>query len=91
MALWIAGIALTLLRRCTLIIVGLAHQRRLRADLPGGVDRLCDDTAKAGRSSAVGLYVTCFYAGGSFGAAVGGLAWTIGAGRPASRWSWPCC
>ena len=40
-------------------------------------------TAKAGRSSAVGLYVTSFYVGGSFGAAIGGLAWNIG--------GWPAC
>ena len=36
-------------------------------------------TAKSGRSSAVGLYVTSFYIGGSFGAALGGIAWTLGA------------
>ena len=35
-------------------------------------------TAKVGRSSAVGLYVTSFYIGGSCGAAAGGLAWTYG-------------
>jgi MFS family permease len=40
-------------------------------------------TAQAGRSSAVGLYVTSFYLGGSFGGAVGGLAWTLG--------GWPAC
>ena len=40
-------------------------------------------TAEAGRSSAVGLYVTSFYVGGSFGAAVGGVAWTLG--------RWPAC
>ena len=40
-------------------------------------------TAKVGRSSAVGLYVTSFYAGGSFGAALGGVAWTYG--------GWPAC
>ena len=40
-------------------------------------------TAKAGRSSAVGLYVTSFYVGGSFGAALGGLAWNFG--------GWPAC
>ena len=40
-------------------------------------------TAKAGRSSAVGLYVTSFYLGGSFGAAVGAIAWTLG--------GWPAC
>jgi predicted MFS family arabinose efflux permease len=40
-------------------------------------------TAKVGRSSAVGLYVTSFYVGGSFGAALGGIAWTLG--------GWPAC
>jgi predicted MFS family arabinose efflux permease len=40
-------------------------------------------TAQAGRSSAVGLYVTSFYLGGSFGAALGGIAWTWG--------GWPAC
>jgi predicted MFS family arabinose efflux permease len=40
-------------------------------------------TAKAGRSSAVGLYVTSFYIGGAFGAALGGAAWTFG--------GWPAC
>lgn len=40
-------------------------------------------TAKAGRSSAVGLYVTSFYVGGSFGAALGGLTWIFG--------GWPAC
>ena len=40
-------------------------------------------TAKAGRSSAVGLYVTSFYLGGSCGAALGGIAWSLGA--------WPAC
>ena len=32
-------------------------------------------TAKEGRSSAVGLYVTFFYVGGSVGAFLPGLAW----------------
>jgi predicted MFS family arabinose efflux permease len=35
-------------------------------------------TAKEGRSSAVGLYVTSFYVGGSAGAALPGLTWTRG-------------
>ena len=39
--------------------------------------------AKEGRSSAVGLYVTCFYVGGSFGAFLPGLAWDAG--------GWPAC
>jgi MFS transporter, YNFM family, putative membrane transport protein len=39
--------------------------------------------AKDGRSSAVGLYVTSFYVGGSMGAFLGGLAWNSG--------GWPVC
>ncbi len=77
-ALWLAGIALTLAPSLPLIIVGLA--------LGAGCGLICQAvstgyvtiTAKAGRSSAVGLYVTSFYTGGSFGAAAGGVAWTLG-------------
>lgn len=77
-ALWIGGIALTLVPSLPLIIAGLA--------LCAGCGLICQAistgyvtiTAKAGRSSAVGLYVTSFYIGGSFGAALGGAAWTIG-------------
>jgi predicted MFS family arabinose efflux permease len=83
LALWIAGIALTLVPSLPLIILGLA--------ISAGCGLVCQaistgyvtTTAKAGRSSAVGLYVTSFYVGGSFGAALGGLAWTIG--------GWPAC
>jgi YNFM family putative membrane transporter len=39
--------------------------------------------AKDGRSSAVGLYVTAFYVGGSMGAFLPGLAWEAG--------GWPAC
>ncbi|MGZ5484186.1 MAG: MFS transporter, partial [Pyrinomonadaceae bacterium] len=38
-------------------------------------------TAQVGRSSAVGLYVTAFYVGGSAGASLPGLAW--------QRFGWP--
>jgi len=83
LALWIAGIALTLVPSLPLIILGLA--------ISAGCGLVCQaisigyvtTTAKAGRSSAVGLYVTSFYVGGSFGAALGGVAWTIG--------GWPAC
>ena len=39
--------------------------------------------AKEGRSSAVGLYVTSFYIGGSMGAFLGGIVW--------DRAGWPAC
>jgi len=82
-AIWIAGIALTLLPSLPMIIAGLA--------VSAGCGLICQAistgyvtvTAKAGRSSAVGLYVTSFYVGGSFGAALGGAAWTVG--------GWPAC
>jgi len=80
---WIAGILLTLAPSLPLIIAGLA--------ISAGCGLICQAistgyvtiTAKVGRSSAVGLYVTSFYVGGSFGAALGGVAWTIG--------GWPAC
>ncbi len=82
-AVWVAGIGLTLMPSLPVIILGLA--------LGAGCGLICQavstgyvtTTAKAGRSSAVGLYVTSFYIGGSFGAAAGGIAWTLG--------GWPAC
>ncbi|HZT24973.1 MAG TPA: MFS transporter [Pseudolabrys sp.] len=82
-AVWAGGIALTLAPSLPLIVLGLA--------ISAGCGLICQAvstayvtiTAKAGRSSAVGLYVTSFYVGGSFGAALGGIAWTYGA--------WPAC
>ena len=69
--------------RCWLIVLGLT--------LCAGCGLICQAvstgyvtiTAQAGRSSAVGLYVTSFYVGGSFGAALGGIAWTLA--------GWPAC
>ena len=82
-ALWVFGIALTMAPSLPLIILGLA--------VSAGCGLICQAistgyvtiTAKAGRSSAVGLYVTSFYIGGSFGAALGGVAWTLA--------GWPAC
>jgi MFS family permease len=81
--LWGAGVALTLATSLVAIIVGLA--------VCAGCGMICQAvstgyvaaTAAAGRSSAVGLYVTCYYVGGSCGAALGGVAWTFG--------HWPAC
>jgi len=80
---WICGIALTLAGPLWLILLGLT--------LCAGCGLMCQSvstgyvtiTAQAGRSSAVGLYVTSFYIGGSFGAALGGVAWTLA--------GWPAC
>ncbi len=82
-ALWIAGIALTLAPSLPLIILGLAMCAACGLICQAVSTGYVTITAKAGRSSAVGLYVTSFYLGGSAGSAIGGLAWTYG--------DWPAC
>jgi MFS transporter, YNFM family, putative membrane transport protein len=82
-AVWIGGIALTLAPPLPLIILGLAVSAACGLICQAIATGYVTITAKAGRSSAVGLYVTSFYVGGSFGAALGGLAWNFGA--------WPAC
>lgn len=82
-ALWAAGIVLTLAPSLPLIVLGLAISAACGLICQAVSTGYVAITAKAGRSSAVGLYVTCFYVGGSFGAALGGVAWTIG--------GWPAC
>jgi YNFM family putative membrane transporter len=77
-ALWILGIWLTLAPPLALIVLGLALCATCGLICQAVSTGYVTITAKAGRSSAVGLYVTSFYIGGSFGAAAGGLAWTFG-------------
>jgi predicted MFS family arabinose efflux permease len=80
---WVAGLLLMLLPPVTAIVTGLV--------LCAGCGMLCQTIstgyvtaiAREGRSSAVGLYVTAFYAGGSMGAFLTGLAW--------NRGGWPAC
>ena len=82
-AVWAGGCLLTLVPSVTVIVAGLI--------LCAACGMLCQTvatsyvtaTAREGRSSAVGLYVTCFYAGGSAGAFLPGLAW--------DRGGWPAC
>jgi len=82
-AIWICGIAITLAPSVAAIMAGLA--------LCAGCGLLCQTVstgyvtmiATEGRSSAVGLYVTSFYFGGSVGAFVPGLAY--------ERAGWAAC
>jgi MFS transporter, YNFM family, putative membrane transport protein len=82
-AAWMAGALLMLAPPVAAIIAGLV--------LCAACGMLCQTistgyvaaTAKDGRSSAVGLYVTAFYIGGSAGAFLPGLAWNS-AGWPAA-------
>jgi MFS transporter, YNFM family, putative membrane transport protein len=82
-AIWMSGILLTLAAPLPLIVLGLAMMATCGL-LCQAVSTSCVAvTAQAGRSSAVGLYVTSFYLGGSVGAAAGGVAWIWG--------GWPAC
>jgi MFS family permease len=75
-ALWIVGALLLLAAPVALIIAGLtlcAVCGMLCQAVSTGYVTL---TAREGRSSAVGLYASIFYIGGSAGAFLTGLAWT---------------
>jgi len=82
-AAWMGGAVLMLAPPIPAIIAGLMFC--------AGCGMLCQtistgyvtEIAKEGRSSAVGLYVTSFYVGGSMGAFLPGLAWERG-GWPAA-------
>jgi len=77
-AVWASGAVVTLTPPVSAIIAGLI--------LCAACGMLCQTVTtsymttivRAGRSSAVGLYVTSFYAGGSMGAFLPGLAWSSG-------------
>jgi YNFM family putative membrane transporter len=78
LAVWACGTALTLAPPVAAIIAGLI--------LCAACGMLCQTvttsyvttSVRSGRSSAVGLYVTCFYTGGSVGAFSPGLVWSSG-------------
>ena len=76
-ALWIVGVLLLLAPPVSLIIAGLTLcavcGMVCQAVSTGYVTLI----AKEGRSSAVGLYATSYYVGGSAGAFLTGLAWSL--------------
>jgi predicted MFS family arabinose efflux permease len=82
-AVWIVGIALTLASPLWLILIGLTMMSTCGLLCQAVSTSYVAITAQVGRSSAVGLYVTCFYFGGSVGAALGGMAYLSG--------GWPAC
>lgn len=73
-ALWAAG-ALLLLPSLAVILVGLALCAMCGMMCQAVSTSAVTATAEIGRSSAVGLYVTSFYVGGSVGASLPGLTW----------------
>ncbi len=76
-AVWVVGALLLLASPVSIILTGLtlcAVCGMLCQAVSTGYVTL---TAKEGRSSAVGLYASIFYIGGSAGAFLNGLAWTF--------------
>src|SRR5215467_2164066 len=83
LAVWACGALLLLAQPLAAIIAGLllcaVCGMLVQAISTGYVTAIARD----GRSSAVGLYVTAFYVGGSMGALLPGLAWDAA--------GWPAC
>jgi MFS transporter, YNFM family, putative membrane transport protein len=76
-ALWIVGALLLLARPVSVIMAGLTLCAVCGMVCQAVSTGYVTMTAKEGRSSAVGLYATAYYVGGSAGAFLGGLAWTF--------------
>ncbi|MEX2035946.1 MAG: MFS transporter [Xanthobacteraceae bacterium] len=83
LGLWAAGLLLTLLPSVPLIVFGLLACSTCGILTQASSTGYVAVTAKTGTSAAVGLYVTAFYVGGSFGGWLPGLAYEHG-GWPAS-------
>jgi MFS transporter, YNFM family, putative membrane transport protein len=76
MVIWAAGLALLLAAPVPLIVLGLVLCAACGMICQATSTGYVTATAHEGRSSAVGLYVSSFYIGGSVGGFVPGLAWS---------------
>jgi MFS transporter, YNFM family, putative membrane transport protein len=81
MITWAAGLALLLAAPVSVIVLGLVLCAACGMVCQAVSTGYVTATAHEGRSSAVGLYVSSFYIGGSVGGFVPGLAWSF-AGWP---------
>jgi predicted MFS family arabinose efflux permease len=78
LAVWACGALLMLAPPVAAIVAGLTLCAACGMVCQTIATGYVTATAKEGRSSAVGLYVTAFYIGGSMGAFLPGLAWDAG-------------
>ncbi|OOV92463.1 MFS transporter [Pseudomonas sp. MF4836] len=81
--LGVCGSALTLLPSLWLIVLGLALSSTGVFLAQAAANSFTTATARHNKAGAVGLYLTCYYLGGSFGAVVPAMIW--------SRFGWPGC
>jgi MFS transporter, YNFM family, putative membrane transport protein len=79
----IAGICLTLLPNLPAVVIGLSMCCTGVFVGHSSASSYIGTVARGGRASAVGLYVMCYYIGGSAGSALSGLFW--------NRGGWPAC
>lgn len=79
----IAGICLTLVPSLTAVVLGLSLCCTGVFIGHSSASSYIGTVAREGRASAVGLYVMCYYAGGSAGSALSGHFW--------NRGGWPAC
>ena len=82
-AVWICGALLTLVPSLWAVVAGLAIAAGCGFITQATSIALVALTAESGRTSAIGLYATCFYVGGGLGATLPGLTWNLG-GYPAA-------
>ena len=82
-AVWICGVLLTLVPALWAIIAGLAIAAGCGFMVQATSTAYVAMTAESGRTSALGLYATSFYVGGSIGALLPGFAWNAA--------GWPGC
>jgi predicted MFS family arabinose efflux permease len=80
---WMSGALLTLAPSLPAIVAGLAIAASCGFVTQATATAAVALTAASGRTSAIGLYATSFYVGGSVGAALPGLTWNMG--------GWPAC
>jgi MFS transporter, YNFM family, putative membrane transport protein len=83
LVIWAGGLMLTLLPSLVAIIAGLAIAAAFGFGCQACSTSYVALTASRARSSAVGLYVTFYYLGGSVGGVAAGLAWVVA--------GWPGC
>lgn len=82
-AIWAGGVLLTLLPSAAAIVAGLVLAAAFGFACQAAATSYVALTAQRARSSAVGLYVTFYYLGGSAGGVIASFAWTFA--------SWPGC
>jgi len=81
--LGVCGSGLTLLPSLWCIVLGLALSSTGVFLAQAAASAFTTATARHNKAGAVGLYLTCYYLGGSFGAIVPALIW--------GRWGWVGC